>query len=85
MVPYYRFPTRTTIYDKNAKLVKEIHAQPLIEELPKGFGAVATGKRDISWRADKPAALYWVEALDGGDPNLETTYRDEVLVLKCPF
>jgi len=85
LVPYYRFPTLTEVYDKQGNLVKEILNQPLIEELPQGFGAVATGKRSIGWRADAPATLYWTEALDGGDPNAEADYRDEVLLWAAPF
>lgn len=85
LVPYYRFPTKTKVYDKNGKLVKIIHSQPLIEELPKGFGAVPTGKRNINWRGDQAASLYWVEALDEGDPKVATPYRDEVFVLEAPF
>lgn len=85
LVPYYRFPTVTAIYDKQGNLVKEILDQPLIEELPQGFGSTQTGKRNINWRADKPATLYWAEAMDGGDPNAETEYRDEVYVWDAPF
>ena len=85
LVPYYRFPTLTEIYDQAGQLVKEIQDMALVEELPKGFGSVALGKRNISWRADHPATLYWVEALDGGDPAQEVEYRDEVFMLKAPF
>lgn len=85
LVPYYRFPALTAIYDKEAQLVEEILDQQLIEELPKGFGAVATGKRSINWRADEGATLYWVEAMDGGDPNLESKYRDQLFVQTAPF
>ena len=44
-----------------------------------------TGKRNVSWRADKPATLYWVEALDGGNPAIDVAYRDEVFELAAPF
>ena len=47
--------------------------------------ATQTGKRRISWRADQPATLYWVEALDQGDPELEVEYRDQVFMQKAPF
>jgi hypothetical protein len=30
--------------------------------------AVRKGKRNMSWRSDKPATLVYAEALDGGDP-----------------
>ncbi|MFP4024356.1 MAG: prolyl oligopeptidase family serine peptidase [Thiohalospira sp.] len=85
IVPYYRFPSTTIIYDKSGKKVKKILEVPLIEELPKGFMAEREGMRDLSWRLDKPATLYWAEALDGGDPANEAEYRDEIFELAAPF
>ena len=85
LVPYYRFPTKTSIYTKGGKLVKTLLEVPLIEDLPKGRMAERTGIRDISWRSDKPANLIYAEALDGGDPATEVTYRDEVFELEAPF
>jgi len=85
IVPLGRFPQTTTIYDLKGDLVKEFDKRPLMEVLPKGFMATHTGKRSISWRADKPAALYWVEALDSGDPDIKVDFRDEVFYLESPF
>jgi dipeptidyl aminopeptidase/acylaminoacyl peptidase len=85
IVPYYRFPERTSIYDQKGKLVTVFYEKPLIEELPKGFDAVETGKRSISWRADQPAMLVWAEAQDGGDPENEVQYRDHVYQVAAPF
>ncbi len=85
IVPYYRFPSTTIIYDKSGKEVKKILEVPLIEELPKGFMSTREGMRNLSWRMDKPATLYWAEALDGGDPANETEYRDEIFELAAPF
>ncbi len=85
LVPYYRFPFVAVIYDKNGNLIKKVLEVPLIEDLPKGFMAVRKGKRDLSWRLDKPAVLYWTEALDNGDPSVEVEYRDKVIELEAPF
>lgn len=85
IVPLSRFPLKTAIYDLSGKLVSEFNDRPLLEVMPKGFMATYTGKRSISWRADKPATLYWVEALDGGDPEKEVDARDEVFELNAPF
>ena len=49
IVPLGRFPVTTTIYDKDGKLVSEFDKKPLIEDLPKGFMAVQTGKRSINF------------------------------------
>ena len=85
LVPYYRFPSTTTIYKNDGSLVQEILKVPLIEDLPQGFMAERTGMRDISWRNDKPATLIYAQVLDGGDPENEVAYRDEVFQLEAPF
>ncbi len=85
LVPYDRFPSRTTIYTMEAKKVKTILTVPLIEDLPKGFMAVRTGRRNLSWRSDKPSTLVYVEARDNGDPAKKVEYRDEIFLLEAPF
>jgi len=85
LVPYYRFPNTTTVYKKDGSMVKTLLEVPLIEDLPKGFMATRTGMRSIRWRNDKPATLTYVEALDGGDPQNEVEYRDEVFEITAPF
>ncbi len=85
LVPYRRFPSKTNIYSKDGNLVFELLETPLIEDLPKGFMAVRMGMRNISWRSDKPSSLIYVQALDGGDPENEVEYRDEVFELEAPF
>jgi len=85
LMPYYRFPQKTVIYDKTGKLVKEIYDAPLVEELPKGFGAVRVGPRNFGWRSDKAATIYWVEAQDEGDPLKEAKIRDALYLVDAPF
>ena len=85
LVPYRRFPSKTTIYNKEGEEVETVLEVPLIEDLPQGFMAVRTGKRNFSWRSDKPATLTFAMALDGGDPEKEVEFRDEVFQLEAPF
>lgn len=85
LVPYYRFGSNTTIYTKDAQRVETIVEVPLIEDLPKGFMATRKGRRDVSWRNDKPATIIYAEALDGGDPEVDVEFRDEVFQLDAPF
>lgn len=85
LVPYYRFPSNTSVYNKSGKLVNSIVDVPLTEELPQGFMAERTGRRDINWRDDKPSTLMYVEALDGGDPENKVEFKDEVFLLEAPF
>ncbi|QCW99266.1 S9 family peptidase [Aggregatimonas sangjinii] len=85
LVPYYRFPSKANVYDHNGALVSEVLEVPLIEDLPKGFMAVRMGMRSLSWRKDKPASLIYAQALDGGDPENDVAYRDEVFQMDAPF
>jgi dipeptidyl aminopeptidase/acylaminoacyl peptidase len=85
LVPYRRFPQQTDLFKANGKRVKTLNEVPLTEEIPKGFMAVRTGKRNLQWRADQPATMVWAEALDGGDPENQVTHRDEVFQLAAPF
>ncbi|MEA3286517.1 MAG: prolyl oligopeptidase family serine peptidase [Candidatus Marinimicrobia bacterium] len=78
IVTYSRFPFKTNIYHNNGSFVKTVMDVPLMEVLPKGFMAVRTGKRQMTWRLDRPSTLVWCEALDGGDPDVEVPYRDEI-------
>jgi dipeptidyl aminopeptidase/acylaminoacyl peptidase len=85
IVPYYRFPSSVTVYDRSGKLVRQVADLPVAENIPKGFNAVAEGPRSFTWRADVPATLYWVEAQDGGDPKREATVRDKMFFWAAPF
>ena len=80
-----RFPYTVNVYSKMGKPVKTIANKPLQDKLPQGFDAVETGIRNVSWRNDKPATLYWAEALDNGDPAVQADWRDQVLTLAAPF
>jgi dipeptidyl aminopeptidase/acylaminoacyl peptidase len=85
LVPLNRFPMKSVVYDLNGNEIKVVNEIPLTEVLPKGFMAVRKGKRSMSWRNDKPASLYFVEALDGGDPAVKVDYRDAVYQWDAPF
>ena len=85
LVPYYRFPMKYAIYSSKGKELTVLHEVPLIEDLPKGFMAVRTGPRNFSWRSDRPSNLIFVEALDGGNPEKDIKYRDEIFEVVYPF
>jgi dipeptidyl aminopeptidase/acylaminoacyl peptidase len=85
LVPYYRFPTETHVYDLEANLVKVISDNPLQEVLPKGFMAVSINKRNIGWRFDQPSTIYYVKALDKGDPEMKVPFRDALYEWEAPF
>lgn len=85
IVPYSRFPESVTVYSRQGKPLRQIADLPAAENIPKGFNAVPEGPRSFTWRSDKPASLYWVEAQDGGDPNRQAAVRDQQFFLEAPF
>jgi len=85
VVPVSRFPSKTVVMDMTGKVIKTVNEVPLTEIIPKGFSAVREGKRSMNWRADKPASLSYVVALDGGDPAKKVDFRDEVFQWDAPF
>lgn len=85
MVPLSRFPQSNKVYDLEGNLVKNVLEVPLAEVLPKGFDAVRKGKRMLRWRLDLPKTLFYVEALDDGDPAVEADFRDALYSWDAPF
>jgi len=84
-VPIGLFPFTTSVYNDKGKLVKKLFDAPLAENIPAGFDGVPKGPREFGWRTDKGATLYWVEALDNGNPSQQATIRDVVYTQTAPF
>ena len=85
IVPYSRFPNESNMYTSAGKMIKTVNDVPLDEVRPKGFMSTRMGKRNMTWRGDRPATLVWAEALDQGDPAVEVDFRDAVYELNAPF
>lgn len=85
LVPFSRFPTEVAVYSKGGEKLKTIIDIPLTDYIPSAFNAVEKTPRSHAWRSDEPATLYWVEALDGGDPKKEADYRDRLMQIQAPF
>ncbi|MGC1306709.1 MAG: prolyl oligopeptidase family serine peptidase [Phormidesmis sp.] len=85
-VPLSRFPKCTYVFSlKGDAEPYQLAELPLAEEIPINFDSVREGRRASGWRADQPATVYWVEAIDGGDARIESDYRDSVYTLDAPF
>ncbi|MHC5112081.1 MAG: alpha/beta hydrolase family protein [Planctomycetota bacterium] len=82
-VPWWRFAREVVVWDENAKPVATIASLPLADEVP--IHGVPLGPRGVSWQATAPHTLFWVEALDGGDPVAEVPHRDRLMRLEVPF
>jgi dipeptidyl aminopeptidase/acylaminoacyl peptidase len=85
IVPLNRFPSKAVVYDLQGNEVKVVNEVALNEIMPKGFMATRTGKRNMNWRNDEAATLYYVEALDEGNPENKVDFRDQVSLWKAPF
>ena len=85
IVPIYAFPLEIGVYAANGEGLKHVYTQPAADQLPISFDAVLEGPRSFQWREDRPAELVYLQAADRGDPNLDTTVRDELYRLSAPF
>lgn len=86
MTPAGRFPRKVEVWSmETGKVAVTVADIPLQDKIPIAFDGVGEGPRGIGWRADAPATLYWAEAQDGGDPNVEAEIRDTVYTLPSPF
>ncbi len=83
LVPWKYFAREVEIWDLKGKKIKTLASLGPAEDIP--IEGVPTGPRDIEWRADSPSTLVWAEALDGGDPKAEVSYRDRVMIWQSPF
>ncbi|MGD0781378.1 MAG: prolyl oligopeptidase family serine peptidase [Candidatus Aminicenantales bacterium] len=82
-VPASEFAHVYEIWDAQGRPLKRLADLPPAEGVP--MNGVPTGMRFPGWWALKPAILYWVEALDGGDPEKDAPFRDRVLSMSAPF
>ncbi|MDA1269322.1 MAG: prolyl oligopeptidase family serine peptidase [Bacteroidetes bacterium] len=85
LVPADRFPYTVEIWSSQGEILKTLAQLPLDEVRPTGFDATVNGIRNVNWRADAPATLYWAEAQDKGDPKIKVVERDIVFTLMAPF
>ncbi len=80
-VPYSRFAMKISLHGRSGEFLREIYQRGVVEDVPPSFDACEKGRRDLGWRLDAPSQLFWVEALDGGDPSLETSERDALYLM----
>ncbi len=85
LVPFGAFPTRTEVWDLAGRVAHVVADAPLDEQASRRFDAVPAGPRNVAWRADAPATVAWVEALDGGDPQAKVAAHDALRSLAAPF
>jgi dipeptidyl aminopeptidase/acylaminoacyl peptidase len=82
-VAWWRFAHEIEVWDKSGKKVATVASHPIADAVP--IHGVITGPRSFSWQATAPHRLFWVEALDGGNPVAEASHRDRLMKLEAPF
>jgi dipeptidyl aminopeptidase/acylaminoacyl peptidase len=82
-VPWRRFASEVEVWDESGQKLVSVASLPLADQVP--THGVPLGPRGVSWRATAPHTLFWVEALDGGDPVAEAPHRDRLMRLEAPF
>ncbi len=78
--PYNAFAKEVEVWDRAGKLAYKVASLPDEERVP--IGGVPTGPRDYHWIPTQAASLYWVEALDGGNPKETAPHRDRIVIAK---
>ena len=83
LVPWIYFAREIEIWNIKGKKITTLASLDRAEAIP--IEGVPVGPRGIEWRADSPSTLVWAEALDGGDPKADVSFRDQVMIWKDPF
>lgn len=81
--PYREFPREVEVWTPAGIVAYHVASLPLAGNVP--IGGVQTGPRSIRWMPNQPATLYWVEAMDGGNPKEKVPHRDKIVAIKAPF
>ncbi|MCE9601816.1 MAG: prolyl oligopeptidase family serine peptidase [Gemmatimonadetes bacterium] len=84
-VPLNFFPTKIEVWTPDGRVARTLASRPLLERVSWGSDGAQAGPRNPQWRADQPATLSWIEALDNGDPTKQVPKRDRILALAAPF
>ena len=77
------FPTHVELRAPDGKLIRELARMPLKQGV--AIDGALPGPRVFYAAPTRDAAIYWVEALDGGNPATRAAYRDRVMRLDPPY
>ena len=81
--PYREFPKEVEVWTPTGTVAYHVASLPLPARVP--LGGVQTGPRQIRWVANQPATVFWLEALDGGNPREKVPHRDRIMAMRAPF
>jgi dipeptidyl aminopeptidase/acylaminoacyl peptidase len=82
-VPVEEFPQEIEVWSLDGRKVATLASLPSGENAP--ADGVRSGPRSVEWVSGRPATLFYVEALDGGDNRRRADVRDRALMADAPF
>ena len=77
------FAHQVELRDAQGRLLRDLGSVARRDGVP--VGGVVLGPRDFRASPLADAAVFWVEALDGGDPRTKLQHRDRLLRLDAPY
>lgn len=77
------FPQLIELLDRQGRRLRELARLPSRQGI--AIDGVLPGPRVFYASPTADAAIYWVEALDGGNPSQRASYRDRVMRLEPPY
>lgn len=82
-LPAEDFPRVVELRTRDGKLLRELAKLPMRQGVP--AGGVLPGPRAFFASPNKDGTVYWVEALDGGNPGSKVAFRDRIMKLEAPY
>ncbi|CAN5322685.1 S9 family peptidase [soil metagenome] len=82
-LPWDDFPRTVELRQRDGRVLRELARVPL--KIGVALEGVVAGPRAFFASPNKDAAVFWIEALDGGNPNNKVAFRDRVMRLDAPF
>ncbi|MBA4029959.1 MAG: prolyl oligopeptidase [Planctomyces sp.] len=83
-VPYSRFARTVEIVDLENGATLRTLSDIEAPQFAATYG-VSAGGRMFEWDPHQASRLYWVETLDGGNPETRSKFRDRLVTLAAPF
>ncbi len=82
-VTWQDFGREVELRDAEGRVLRTLAPIALKKDVP--VDGVITGPRHYTGSPGADAALYWIEALDGGDPRRKAEHRDRLMRLAAPY
>jgi dipeptidyl aminopeptidase/acylaminoacyl peptidase len=82
-VAWNDFGREVELRDAQGRLLRALTPVKLKQDVP--VEGVITGPRNYSASPATDGSLYWLEALDDGDPRRKATHRDRLMRLHAPY